>query len=343
MADVMLAGPGVGAPRAHALSGFVRNRYFYGKLLDVHHLELEQRYLNEKRWLINRLALGTGVLCGLELRAARGGIVIAPGVAIDGLGREIVVPEPHAIRDPFALTDESGRPTGERADAVTILLCFHECGVEPAPVLVSDCEVREECTYGAVRERFRVVVREGVRRPRPAIDCEALRAGNLCEAVDHGCAPPEEPCVPIGAVGVADGEDDVRVADCEARVQLYSSRALLEMLRCCCAGDRPDVGASAGNRKFVYEAGDGGALSPGKELRFAARLLEADDTPVEGETVALQVRAGPGEIESDGVSGDAGLVAGTWRPGDREGLHTLEVTEPAGARIVFHALVRSEP
>jgi hypothetical protein len=39
----------------------VRNRYFYGKLLDVHQLEMEQEYFNAKRQLLNRLVTGPGV------------------------------------------------------------------------------------------------------------------------------------------------------------------------------------------------------------------------------------------------------------------------------------------
>src|SRR5206468_11586399 len=40
-----------------------RNKYFYGKLMDVPHFQMEQTYGNWKRWLLNRLALGEGVLC----------------------------------------------------------------------------------------------------------------------------------------------------------------------------------------------------------------------------------------------------------------------------------------
>ena len=158
------------------LAAFVRNRYFYGKLLDVHHLEMEQRYLNEKRWLLNRLGLGTGVICGLELEPDESGrVLLRDGVAIDGRGREIVVTAPHVIEDPMALTDECGRPTGERANGMaTISLCFHECDVDPAPVLVADCDVREECRPGAVRERFRVVVTDGPPDLLSRINCGAL-------------------------------------------------------------------------------------------------------------------------------------------------------------------------
>jgi len=147
---------------------FVRNRYFYGKLLDVRHLEMEQRYLNEKRWLLNRLGLGSGVLCGLDVTASGGRVRIAPGVAIDGLGREIVIPEPFVVKKPFAITDDCGLPTGDEAkDEATICLAFHECDTELAPVLVSECDVREACAPGATRERYMVLVHDGAATPAP--------------------------------------------------------------------------------------------------------------------------------------------------------------------------------
>ena len=46
-----------------ALAAPERNHYFYGKLLDEQHLTMEQRYFNQKRWLLNRLTVGGGVLC----------------------------------------------------------------------------------------------------------------------------------------------------------------------------------------------------------------------------------------------------------------------------------------
>ena len=67
----------------------VRNRYFYGKMLDVFHFELEQDYFNQKRWLINQRVIGYGVVCGLDVhaRARRPSIVVHPGLAIDRCGR----------------------------------------------------------------------------------------------------------------------------------------------------------------------------------------------------------------------------------------------------------------
>jgi len=147
------------------LASPTRNRYFYGKLLDARHLELEQRYFLEQSRQINRMGLGFGVLCGLGLELAGDGtkLILYPGVAIDGLGREIVVPTPVCI-DPAA-TDKTGGehviPRDPKA-GVTVCLCYHECETEPAPALVSECEVRERCVNGLVCERFRIHLQPGL-------------------------------------------------------------------------------------------------------------------------------------------------------------------------------------
>src|SRR6185369_4527424 len=46
---------------------FDRNNYFHGKMLSARDLAAEQDYFNQKRWLINRMVLGWGVVCGLEV------------------------------------------------------------------------------------------------------------------------------------------------------------------------------------------------------------------------------------------------------------------------------------
>src|SRR2546421_4529181 len=110
----------------------VRNRYFYGKLLDVFHFELEQNYFNTKRWLLNRLVSGFGVICGLDVQLGDDGksITVLPGVAIDKWGREIIVPKPSDhVALPAAPAQEAY--TGEQKvpedTFVHICLCFHEC------------------------------------------------------------------------------------------------------------------------------------------------------------------------------------------------------------------------
>ncbi len=74
---------------------FERNRYFYGKLLSVDDFETEQRYMNDKRRLINRLVHGTGVVCGMEvIQADDESVSVEMGLALDFAGREIVIQEP---------------------------------------------------------------------------------------------------------------------------------------------------------------------------------------------------------------------------------------------------------
>lgn len=87
----------------------VRNRYFYGKLLDVFHFEMEQDYFNNKRYLLNRLIASYGVLCGLNvtLGSDQQSVVVSPGVALDKCGREIVVCQPS---DPFTLPQPQPLP-----------------------------------------------------------------------------------------------------------------------------------------------------------------------------------------------------------------------------------------
>jgi hypothetical protein len=197
------------------LKPFVHNRYFYGQLLDVHHFELEQSYFNQKRWLLNRLVTGYGVVCGLDVQLGEDGrsVVVLPGVAVDKWGREIVVPR---RSEPVALAGaEPGRPPDpgtsypcDDGDWVHVCVCFHECPVDPAPVLACDCETTERCAPGATRESYCVTVREG-RAPAIDPDCAApdvISGGRinhqaLAIRVTRGCpVPPPDPCVPLASV-----------------------------------------------------------------------------------------------------------------------------------------------
>ena len=74
---------------------FERNKYFYGKLLTVDDFETEQRYMNDKRRVLNRFLYGTGVVCGLNVVPIDDmTISVEPGLALDFSGREIVVDTP---------------------------------------------------------------------------------------------------------------------------------------------------------------------------------------------------------------------------------------------------------
>ncbi|MBK1699376.1 hypothetical protein [Thiococcus pfennigii] len=141
-----------------------RNRYFRGKLLDVDHFELEQSYFNEKRWLINRLGIGGGVLDGLTCEPFGDGqtVRIEPGVAIDAAGREIILCEPSAPFDPRRLTDVDGNPTSSRVEVdgvVRVALHFVERGVDPMPSFDDACGAESGCSASAFEERYAISVR----------------------------------------------------------------------------------------------------------------------------------------------------------------------------------------
>ncbi len=230
-----------------------RNNYFYGKLLDEQHFRLEQRYFNNKRWLLNRLAVGEGVLCGLGLKPTADGrlVALARGAAADGLGREILVPTV-TVFDPRQLTDSCGKPAGTAsAGPVTIRLAYHPCAAEPMPVLVPDCESKTRCAPGTIRESFAVLVSQGAPPApapawppstffEPAPGQPRIKEGDLIAKVvawvDQACCEPPKPVdapVLLGQVTIPEDpkaalkDDDIKFL---GRSVLLSQAALFQML-----------------------------------------------------------------------------------------------------------------
>lgn len=245
------------AVEEHKLAGLHparRNRYYYGKLMDVLHFSMEQQYVLAKEWLFNRAVLGPGVVCGLAVKrvstAAGDGIVIGAGLAIDGWGREIVVPEDIALV-PLTLTDQCGGrlPDEQRklAEEMTVKLCYAECDTDFAPAMVNDpdCGCGDACEPGTVIETYCVKVLEG---SAPAVDepcAERVMAGLkkgelhtvLCE-LSRSCPPdPDDPCLTLANVKLADGE--LAVDSCTPRLVAPTNRILMQLVSCladCCAG-----------------------------------------------------------------------------------------------------------
>ncbi len=79
---------------------FERPRYFTGKLLTAEDLELEQRHHVERRRLLNRMLHGAGIVSGLGVAGGPQSVTVAPGFALDPLGREILVSEPEQLAIP---------------------------------------------------------------------------------------------------------------------------------------------------------------------------------------------------------------------------------------------------
>ncbi len=239
-----------------------RNRYFYGKLLDAYHFELESAYFNAKRHLLNRLVSGWGVVCGLRVLEAEedeGAVIICPGVAIDPWGREIIVPEesqPIPVPEELLADTQVGfdtaaysynvQETGPEEHILHLVLCYHECETEPAPVLAGDCSSHESCEASVICERYEAAYRwgcvVGFREDADIQDFITRRKGGytfnyerLVDWVSEDCRPcPDDPCVPLANVHFEREADDepwqVERIDLTARPIVYANDVLLELL-----------------------------------------------------------------------------------------------------------------
>lgn len=243
------------------LAAFLRNNYYYGKLLDVPHLQMEQAYFNRKRWLLNRLGLGHGVLCGLNVaKVDDQHIIIEPGVAIDALGREIIVPTAITI-DPRELTDECGQPSNNLIDGdehtVQICLAYHKCFTDFQPTLVTECNTRDQAMPGTIVESYRLLVREVKQdelKPIEGLDADTCSKfagtqadtadGNvvdapvidrrqlLCEKLSTTCqTPTEKTCVTLATVDLK-GKELGEIKTCQYRRSIYSNEKLLDLILC---------------------------------------------------------------------------------------------------------------
>jgi hypothetical protein len=205
-----------GAPR--------RPNYFTGQLLTEEDFEAEQSYFLDGRRSDTRHLHGWGVVCGLGVAPSGGGVAIQPGLAIDGLGREIVVPEPREMPDPHQPIDDRGESRGEPVDSDTVTICLAYAerpeGGDPARF---------------VRETYTLEVRPGAPKPpaRSAAADAALTgsagevARALCEATAGEACDPMDECVPLATVSWRRGRP--RVAQCPRRT-VASTDALLELI-----------------------------------------------------------------------------------------------------------------
>ncbi|MCL2766615.1 MAG: hypothetical protein FWD21_02915, partial [Peptococcaceae bacterium] len=102
---------------------FERNRYFYGKLLTVSDFQVEQKYVNDKRRLINRFLYGSGVVCGLNVTQADDTTVLVEmGLALDFSGREIVVDAP--VINKLSMLEGFESASEANGDADYLYLCL---------------------------------------------------------------------------------------------------------------------------------------------------------------------------------------------------------------------------
>ena len=151
---------------------FERNKYYYGKLLSVEDFNAEQKYMNDKRRIANRLIHGVGVVSGLNVvQLDDQTITVDSGMAFDPTGREVVIDTPVTKKLPLIEGYES--ILGSSGESYAYLcLEYSETEKEESHNIAS--EPGKTC-YDKIRETYRLYLTS--QEP----DDEMINSGNLFE------------------------------------------------------------------------------------------------------------------------------------------------------------------
>ena len=219
---------------------FERNNYYYGKLMTVRDFQAEQCYFNEKRWLINRMIHGWGVVCGLDVKPKDGEkdkVVVTPGLAIDCCGREILVSEETEV----PLEPEESECDGQKKeDDGRLIICieFNECKAEPINLPPIACDQKDKCEFNRIRDNYRIrVVPFYEQKPQnepfcPADDYNELLDQYLCERLRKGCYEWEDSICIILAIVKMDTDGKLDIDTCSRRRLVYSNPLLYDLINC---------------------------------------------------------------------------------------------------------------
>jgi hypothetical protein len=135
----------------------IRNRYFEGKDLTVGGLTAEQDYFNNKRRLLNLASFGRGVVFGMTATKLSGrSVVIESGLAIDALGREIVIGKQAVVNlsDLDGFDDDDGTQS-----AVYLCIEYAEQGRSPVHSM-TDLATADDL-YSMTEEGYRLFLSYG--------------------------------------------------------------------------------------------------------------------------------------------------------------------------------------
>ena len=138
-----------------------RNNYFFGKLMTEREYSSEQEYFNNKRRLLNVAIAGSGVVCGLNVTKTDGAtIALESGLALDGLGRELAVPELIVTR----LSELDGF-SGDIGLSPYVYLCLEylETPIEPMHAMTAATGAATQ--FGRVLEGVRLFLSYGEPEP----------------------------------------------------------------------------------------------------------------------------------------------------------------------------------
>jgi len=321
-----------------------RNRYFYGLLMDAQRFEKDQRYFNRQRHLLNRLALGSGVLCGLNLTfdSTSGVLTLGPGMGIDLAGREIVVASATAV-DPTQLTGPQGNPSGPTPAGSTVLisLAYAERDIDPVPVLVPDCDHPNGCAPSTTKESFAVAVTPaGAVAPFPGCVLSGgfplppgapLQAAIAAQVTANCAAIPANPGIPLGRFTLPAGPLDA-LSD---RLPVYNNTLLYQLIVCLASR----VSQISGD-VLVYVSGDNQPAAAGAALPnpLVVQLLDGGGNPVAGGSATFTVASGGGSLSAVATS-PKGQSQAAWTLGP-SGPQTVTAQSPSSKfTVTFQATI----
>jgi hypothetical protein len=133
-----------------------RMRWFTGRFVTARDLTDEQRYMVQRRWLINRMLHGEGVLCGLEVvpherdDCAATTVWIEPGIALDCRGRELISPCRLCVTWPSPAEPGCDPP---RHEEKLLVIRYCEEAVDPQYAMLSDCTCQGGKEASRIREQ----------------------------------------------------------------------------------------------------------------------------------------------------------------------------------------------
>jgi len=224
---------------------FEKNKYFYGKLMTVRDFEAEQEYFDGKRYLINRLLHGTGIVCGFE----KVEVIIKEneplkinfvdgGMALTCCGHEIVVPSgtQKQILDEKSelIIYKKDEPVHHLSRYPHLYLRYrsHDSGYVAVASNSSSCE--EKCCPGRVVDDFEVVTSKnqpsGIGCKNDLSISEWL---NNLEEKYKSCPQCEEFLADMVFLGNFDNSDNlVKQNDPEKCRILFRPKELYQILKC---------------------------------------------------------------------------------------------------------------
>ncbi|HYN44637.1 MAG TPA: hypothetical protein VER35_01430 [Candidatus Limnocylindrales bacterium] len=237
-----------------------RNNYYIGKLMTVRDFNAEQDYFNEKRWLINRMVHGWGVVCGLDIEPIEGEadkVTVKPGLAIDCCGREILVCKPQEVSLKPEEKECHKENNAQQNDNNTYAIClkFKECRTEPVPFPSSACDQKERGEFNYIRDWFEIkVIPLPDQKDRehfcPKIKyCPKTNENEKKSLHEHVCdwllnCPSEckdHTCVILATV-ILNEKSKIQgnIDKCSHRKVVYNNSLLYDLIRCY-HGDLPQV------------------------------------------------------------------------------------------------------